>query len=218
MSKRFAIFGLGQFGRSLARSLAELGCDVLAVDRSQKLVDAIAGHVAQAAVADVRDREALAELCSSKFDVAVISMGAALEASILATLHLCELGIEEIWAEASNEDCAVVLSRVGATRTFSPERDMGERLARRFANPNLIQYLPLSDEHAVLEAAAPSWAVGKTLAILNLRQEMRLAVIAIRSADETVTVVPGGDVELKQDDLLTLVGRDEDLRAFQKRS
>jgi len=214
--RRFAILGLGQFGRALCRELSRLGAEVLAVDVSAKRIEQIKNEVAGAAIADIRDRAALEELFSSPFDVAVIAIGGALEAAIMATLHLKEMGVEQIWVEANTREREQVMLRVGATRVISPEREMGRRLAQRLANPNLMEFLPLTGGHAVVEVEAPSWALGKSLAELHLRSTMNLAVIRIRSADGKDAVVPGGDARVGGGDVMTLVGLDRDIARFRE--
>jgi trk system potassium uptake protein TrkA len=214
---RVAVLGLGQFGRALARALTRDGCEVLAVDSDARQVERVRDDVAYAAMADVRDQAALRELFASPFDVVIIAIGGSLEASILATFHLLELGVKEVWAEANSDEWAEVLTRVGAKRIVSPEREMGRRLARQIANPNLLEFLPLTEGHGVQEVEAPPWTHGKTLADLNLRAAMNLAVIAIRSPSGKVIVIPGGAARVEPRATLTLVGSDTDLTRFRER-
>lgn len=213
---RYAVLGLGEFGQALSSELSHLGCEVLAVDRNPKLVEKARDEVAMAAVADIRSAAALRELFNTPFDGAVIAIGGNLEASILATLHLQELKVPRILAEATTPEAAEVLRRVGATDIFSPERDSGRRLAGRLANPNLVEFIPLTSGYGVVEVEAPAWTHGKTLAELDLRRRFSLAAIAIRSPDEGVAVVPGGRAQIRPGDKLTLVGRDEDLAKFRE--
>jgi len=212
--KRIAVLGLGQFGSSLARELTKLGVEVLAVDNSTRKIERIKDDVSMAAVADVRYRPSLEELVTGPFDVAVVSIGTSLESAILATLHLKELGVEEVWAEAGSDERADVLRKVGATRVISPERDMGRRTAARLANPNLVDFLPLTGDWGVVEAAAPDWCVGKTLGDLDLRNRMKLAIIAIRKPDGNTVVVPGAAAPIGEGDAMTVVGREQDLAKF----
>ena len=215
--RRFAVLGLGQFGHSLAVELAKLGCEVIAVDMSSKKIEAIRNEVSMAAAGDIRDRAVLEEMCGHAIDVAVIAIGGSLEASVLAILHLLDLGVKDIRAEASTDDRALALSKVGATRILSPERDMGRRVAQGLANPNMVEFLPLTEGHGVVEMEAPSWTHGKTLAELALRRTMGLAVIAVRPPEEGPVVVPGGDTKLDHKYRVTLVGRDQDLTKFRER-
>jgi len=218
MSKRrYAVLGLGQLGRNMARELTRLGCEVLAVDRNAKAVDSIRDEVASAAVADIRDKEALRELFSSHFDGAVVAIGGSLEAAIMATLYLREMGIAEIWAEANADDRADVLQRVGATRIIAPERDMGRRLAQQLVNPNLVDFLPLTAGHGVVELEAPAWTHEKTLAELDLRKNMSLAVVAVHRSGGPV-IIPGGQTKLTAGDRIVLVGKDSDLTRFRERT
>jgi trk system potassium uptake protein TrkA len=215
--RRFAVFGLGLFGRTLATEMSRLGCEVLAVDVSARKVDAMRDDVMKAAVADIRDRAALEELLTSKFDAAVIAIGGALEASIMATLHLRELGVEEVWAEATTADRAEVLQRVGATKILSPERDLGRREAQRLANPNLLEFLPVTSGYGVVQVEAPAWTHEKTLIELGLRREMSLTVIAIRTGEGVDVLVPDGAAAIREGDVLTVVGRDADIARFRER-
>lgn len=217
MRKRIAVLGLGQFGKVLATELAAQGCEVLAVDQAAREVEAVRDQVAVAAIADIRDKKALEELFTSRFDVAVVAMGNELEATVMATLHLKELGIEEVWAEANEPDRAEALKKVGATHVLAPESDMARRVAQQLANPNLIEFLPLMEGHGVVEIEAPDWTHGKTLAELDLRATTGIAVIGIRYADGNVDIVPGGAAHLGAGDVLTLVGSDGNLAKFRER-
>ena len=215
--KRYVVLGLGQFGKTLAVELCAAGCEVLAVDRNPKLVEMITSSVTSAAVADVRDKEALREILSTDFDAAICAMGNSFESCILATLHLKEIGFKEVYAEAADAQRAEVLLRVGASRVVSPERDQGRRLAQSLATPNLLEFIPLTEGYGVVEVEAPKWTLGNTLGDLDLRNTMNVAVIAIRDVDGVVAVVPGAAASVSPGDRITLVGRDSDLNAFQDR-
>jgi len=216
-NKRFIVMGLGEFGRALAPELARLGGEVLAVDISPRKVESVRDQVTMAVVADIRDRAALQELITSTFDVAILAIGGSLEASIMATLHLKELAVREIYVEANSPDRAEVLRRVGADHVISPEQDLGMRLARRLSNPNLIDFLPITEGYGVIKVEAPYWTHEKSLIDLELRKKMNLTVIALHSADGKDVVAPGANTVVHKGDHLTLVGRDSDLVRFRDR-
>ena len=217
-AKRCIVLGLGEFGRTIAVELCKAGVEVLAVDRTERRVNAIRDDVTVAAVADVRDGEALKELLSTRFDLAIIAIGGSLESSILAAMHLKAAGVEEVWAEAGDSAREEVLRRIGVDRIFSPERDLARRLAQRIARQDLAEFIPIADGHGVVEMPAPGWMIGKTLLQLDLRKKMHVAVISVRSAAGTVTVVPRAGHEIKEGDKLVLVGSDEDLLHVRERS
>jgi trk system potassium uptake protein TrkA len=217
MSKRCLVIGLGEFGRTLAMELARLDVEVVAVDISDKRAQELRDHVSSALATDVRDPEAIAELCSNRFDLAVVAMAGSLEASILATMHLKQQRVDEVWAEASDSSRAEVLRRVGADRVFSPERDYARRFAQRVARQDLAEFIPIADGYGVVEMAAPSWMTGKTLIQLELRQTHNVAVVSIKSAGGEVTVVPAAGKEILEGDILVLVGSDEDLARLREK-
>ena len=142
----FVVLGLGRFGSSVARSLCELGHEVLAVDRDEKLVENIAPDVTQAVQANAVDEDALAELGVQNFDAAIVAIGTDIRASILATVLLKEAGVPKVLAKAVDDLHARVLYKVGADRVIFPERDMGQRVARSLVAPNILDLMALSDD------------------------------------------------------------------------
>ncbi len=127
--KSFVIIGLGRFGMALSKELSRIGHEVLAIDYDPALISEVADYVTHAVEADAKNEMALKEIGLSNFDVAVISIGSDLEASIIATLTCKELGIKTIIAKATSESHGKVLSKIGASKIIFPERDMGTRLA-----------------------------------------------------------------------------------------
>ena len=132
--KQICIIGLGQFGTHLARTLARLKCDVLAIDMDEKSVAAIRDDVHQALITDVRDLAALKSVVTKDIDEAVVSLGESMEASILCTLHLHKLGVKRIRAKASSRDHAAILKAVGATDVIFPEHETAERMAHQIVS------------------------------------------------------------------------------------
>ncbi|MHC4937386.1 MAG: potassium channel family protein [Planctomycetota bacterium] len=210
-AKRCIVVGLGEFGRTIAVELARLGVEVLAVDQSDNRVMMVRDEVASAVSADARDPEVFNELCSTSFDLAIIAIGGSLEASILAAMHLMHHKVGEIWAEANDPAREEVLRRIGVDRLFSPEKDLGRRMAQRIARQDLAEFIPIAEGHGVIEMRAPNWMVGKTLVQLDLRNTHNVSVISVRSAGGEVTVVPKAGREIREGDTLVLVGKDEDL-------
>ena len=216
-AKRCIVVGLGEFGSTMAVELSRAGVDVLAVDQSEKRVNAIRDQVTVAAIADVRDAETFKELITSPFDLAIVAIGGSLESSILAAMHLKAARVGEVWAEAGEPAREEVLRRIGVDRIFSPERDLARRMAQRVARQDLAEFIPVTEGYGIIEMPAPQWMIGKTLIQLDLRKEMAVAVISVRSAGGKVTVVPSAGYEIKEGDTLVLVGSDEDLLRLRKR-
>jgi trk system potassium uptake protein TrkA len=210
--KRIVVIGLGQFGRSIARKLAET-CEVVVIDMNQAIINDLADHVELALRLDARDLASLASVVNREFDEAVVSIGEIFEASILCVLHLKKIGVPIIHAKALNEDHGKILQAVGATNVIFPEQDSALRLARQIDNPNLLDFVELSDDTSVMEVAPPDSFCGKTLLELDLRRKFNVYVIAVKEIIPGRTVViPGPDFVVKDSDSLVIVGLDSALQ------
>lgn len=209
---QFLVIGLGNFGHNVAVSLFEGGHEVLAVDLNNKKIEQIKGKVTQAVVANVKDKEALSEFLSSDVDAAIVSLGDKLEASILTTLYLKDLGIKRIIVKAINDDHGQILRLIGATEVIYPEKEEATRLAQRLTIPNLIEHIPLASEYSIMEIAAPDNFVGKSLKELQLRSKYNVEVIAIKDVLlDTLHLIPGADVKIKPDSVLIVIGKEPDI-------
>jgi len=209
---QYAVLGLGEFGRTVARTLADLGHEVLCVDSREQTVQQIAQSVTRAVVADLCDRDAIRELPLGDMDGVVVAMGANLEASVLATLYLREMGIERIIAKATREDHGKILRALGVTEIVSPEREMGEKVARKLTTPNFIDYFPLQPGISVRELAPPASFLGQKIVEIPLREKWGVELLAVRDASQDkVEMLPPQGLVLEGKDRLVLLGRDDDL-------
>jgi trk system potassium uptake protein TrkA len=206
----FAVIGLGRFGRSVALTLVELGHSVLGVDREEARVQAVSRQLTHAVQADATDEETLNALGVRNFDAVVVGIGANIEASVLVTLMLKQLGVPRVVAKASSELHGRVLERVGADRVVFPEREMGVRIARRLVAPGVLDLIELTPDVSVEELTAAGKIAGRTLRELDLRAKYGVTVLAIRRGED-VEVSPRPDVRIQQGDVLVVIGRNEQL-------
>jgi len=216
--RRFTVIGLGSFGHHLARALYEMGHDVLAVDHERAAVDAIQAHCSRAALADAADKEELEAAGVAGADVGVVGLGTRVDASILATLFLKELGVKEIVAKAVSHDHGRILSRIGATEVIYPERDVALRLAQNLAEPDVLERIPFLEGYALVEILAPDTLWGKTLAESRLRKDHHLSVALIkrRIQGEETAVPARGEEKIQRRDILVVLAQTEDVEAFRK--
>lgn len=206
--KSFAVIGCGRFGSAVARTLFDLGNEVLAIDGDMDVVDNIAGQVTHAIQADVMDEGVLRELGLSNFDVAIVSIGSDLQASIMATLIVKELGVNKIVAKAQSELHGKVLKKIGADKVIFPERDMGVRVAHNLTSNSIVDYIELSPDYSILEIeAVPKW-YNKTLEELKLRNKYKVTVMAVKRGEE-VNVSPGPSYQIHDGDILVALGASE---------
>jgi trk system potassium uptake protein TrkA len=210
--RSFAVIGLGKFGFNVARVLYELGQEVTAIDEDKEIVQKIQEFSTQAVVTDATVAENLLALGINNVDVAVVSMGEKMDASILIALHLKEMGVPEIWVKAINEDHGKILTRLGVTEVIHVEKAMAERIAQSLSRPNVIDYLPVSEGYSIQEFAVPSAFTGKSLAELDLRRKYGVFVIAVKELiPERVVLNPEADFVFKDSDIMVILGSDVDL-------
>ncbi|NLL20331.1 MAG: TrkA family potassium uptake protein [Firmicutes bacterium] len=206
--KSFAVIGAGRFGENLALSLSEMGHDVLVFDADEKKVQELSYQVTHAVQGDSTNEETLKTLGITNFDVVVVAIGVDLQASILTSLILKDLGVKYIIAKAQNALHGKVLEKIGVDRVVFPEKDMGIRIARQLAAYNVLDCIDLSPDYSVTEFIAPKKMEGKSLGELGLRARYGINVIAIRSG-EKINISPLADYMISKGDLLIALGENK---------
>ena len=206
------LIGLGRFGGAVARTLVELGYEVLAVDSDPVLVQRYSQTLTHVVEADTTDRAALEQLGAADFKKAVVAIGTDIEASILTTASLSDLGIDQIWAKAVTEPHGRILERIGADRVVFPENDMGERLAH-VVTGKMIDYIELDEHFALIETMAPATIVGKTLGEAEVRRKWGITVVCIKSVGDAFTYATA-DTLVREGDILVVAGKTNQAEAF----
>ncbi len=215
---KFAVIGLGSFGSYVAKTLYEMGHEVLAIDEDKSRVDSLKDAATHVIHMDAADKENLQAVGITEMDVVVVSSGPEMESSILATLFLSEMGIGRIVAKALTQDHAKILAAVGATEVVYPEKDMAIKTALRLSNPNILEYLPLVSGLRIQEIAAPEKFIGKSLSELDLRNKYGIQVMAIKGIiPEKTTFIPKSDFVIKDSDILIIIGEEEQLKKLDKK-
>jgi trk system potassium uptake protein len=213
MKKQFVVVGLGRLGLSMVATLDSLGHEVLAIDNSESVIQSLADDLPNVhlVATDATDEDAMRGLNVEGFDTAALMIGENhIEASILATATLKEVGVPRIVARATGGIHARVLERVGADRVIQPEREIGEQLARTMASPVLLDYVDLGEDEALIEAQVPRAWLHKSLSELNLSQKMGLTVLALKPKGGP-GILPYGDSVLHDGDVLVVGGTRKDL-------
>lgn len=209
---RYAVIGLGKFGSTVVRSLHVRGHEVIAIDQDKQRVLDVRDSSTQAIEADCTDQDTLRALGIHDADAVVVSLGERMDASILVTLYLKDMGLKEIVVKAISEDHGKVLGLIGATEIVHPERDTARRVARGLGVRSIVEYLPLAADSSLVEVKVPDEFVGRTFAELDIRKRFQVLVVAIKRG-ESLLLATGGGERLQAGDVLVLVGRDSDLDA-----
>jgi trk system potassium uptake protein TrkA len=219
------VCGLGNFGFTVATSLAELGGEVIAIDKDEVLVESIKDLVAQAISADATDEKTLRALGIPEVDAAVVAIGS-MDQSTITTIVLRRIGVSRIIARALSDAHAHVLDEVGASRVIRIEEQMGQQVARLLIAPHILERTTFAPGHSLVEVRAPRRIIGKSIRTARMREDHHINLVAIQrrrpSLDDqgrsilslTTDVVPGADDTIKESDVLILAGSDKALEDF----
>ncbi|MCX5067757.1 TrkA family potassium uptake protein [Micromonospora lupini] len=206
------VIGLGRFGCHLAGALNRMDREVLAIDRDADQVQRFSTQLDRVVQADATEEGALRQLGVTSFGRAVVAIGASVEASVLTVLALVELGLPQIWARATSQKHAKILSSVGAHHVIFPEAETGDRVAHLIVS-RLLDFIEFDDDFAIATVRVPQSLVGRTL--LDLRPDERYGVRVIGAK------VPGerfryasDDTELPQGGVLVVEGGIEQVQRF----
>lgn len=227
--KQFAVIGLGRFGFSVAKTLAEKGQQVLAIDKREDLVQNVMDFVSKAVCLDATDEKAAKSVGLQNVDVAVCGIGTNLEESILVTLVLKDLNVPEIICKANSMEHKKVLEKIGATKVILPEKDSGERIAMTLVSTSdtILDHIGLSDNSSIIERIVPERFVGGTLRGLNIRAKYGVNVIAIKKKikvkknkeqveEEQINVTPNAEDVLAPGDILVIFGENDKIENFKE--
>ena len=211
--KRVVVVGLGIFGFNLAKELFQKGLEVIAIDKNKEVIQKIKDFCTKAILADPTDKEVMEAMGIQADDVVIISFGEDLAASTLMTLHLKELNVKNIIVKAPNEDHKRILEKIGATEVIIPEKEMASKVARSLISPNVLDYIPLSQDYTICEIAPPASFLGKTIGEIQLRKKHHIGVIASRDVlTDQIQMIPSADFVIKDSDILVVIGKEEDIQ------
>jgi trk system potassium uptake protein TrkA len=210
--KQFVVIGLGNFGYHLATHLCAKGHDVMAIDKDAGRVQAIKDLVSQAVAADATDREVLETLGLKQMDTVVVCIGTEMNNSVLATLNLKDIGVKRVVAMAISDAHGRILEKVGVSDVVFPEKDLAISLAEKLHNPNMLEYLPFTEDYSIIQLAPPKEFIGKALRELDLINKYGVQVVAIKELiPDRINMIPTASFVVKDSDILILLGPNKSL-------
>lgn len=215
MKKQIAVIGQGQFGVAVAITMTNMGHDVLAIDLNERKVQQVASQVTHAVQADATNEDVLKDLGIGNFDIAVIAVGSRIETNILATILAKKLGVPNVISRAETELHGSILEKIGADRIVYPEWETGIRLAQGVSLIDVEDYMPLAKNYGVIKLKAPPYLVGQKLSELDLgpKGKWPVAVFMLQRGEEII-MNPRQSETIKEDDVLILAGKHDDLEKF----
>lgn len=214
--KEFVVFGVGDFGMNVAKTLSNSGAIVMVVDKNENQLEKVASEVTHTICADATNPEAMKQLGIRNYDGAVVGIGHNLETSALITMQLEEMGVPFIMVKASTDIEGRILTRLGADKVIFPDREMGIRVANDIMNGNYFEAIELSEEYSIVDMMAPSDWVGKNLQQLNIRSKYGVSIIGIRGLEET-NINPAAEYTLQPQDVLIVLGHNTEIQRLREK-
>ncbi len=206
------IIGLGRFGAGAAGQLDRLGREVLAVDDNQLLVQKWSERVTHAVQADARNIDALRQIGAQDFSVAVVAVGSSIEASVLITANLVDLGIPQIWAKAISQSHGKILSRIGANHVIYPEAEAGVRVAH-LVSGRMLDFIEFDDDFAMVKMYPPKAIRGVPLSDTDIRKKFGVTVVGVKSPGAEFTYATPATV-ISNHDLIIVSGNSGQIEKF----
>lgn len=220
--KRFAVIGLGRFGKKLAIALAMSGAEVIAIDINRSEIDNVRDQVSHAVRLDGSDEEALRAQGVDKVDVGIVGIGqgdGGFEAAILTVVNLKNLGIKEIFARAENPIAGEIFEAIGATKVIYPEVESAQRWAYKLIAPQVAEKIDFAPGYSLARVKAPQSFHDKTVMEIQLRQKYNVNLVAIKRSEEIgipaeagkIINVPMPNTKIFVDDILMIAGSEVDI-------
>ncbi len=224
-AEKFLVIGVGRYGSSIARRLADKGAEVVCFDIKEDKIESIKEDVAMAVTLDSTDIKALQSQNITDIDAAVVSIGENFEAVMLASVHLMDLGIKRVIARAHGEQQKSILLKLGVNEILSPEDEVAEAVTERLVNPSVVGFLQLPDNYEIAEIRTPKAVANRTISDLDLRNKYQLTLVTIKREFEVeikgeklielhVLGVPNSETVIKDTDTLVVFGTMSDVERF----
>lgn len=224
-AEKFLVIGVGRYGSSIARRLADKGAEVVCFDIKEDKIESIKEDVAMAVTLDSTDIKALQSQNITDIDAAVVSIGENFEAVMLASVHLMDLGIKRVIARAHGEQQKSILLKLGVSEILSPEDEVAEAVTERLVNPSVVGFLQLPDNYEIAEIRTPKAVANRTISDLDLRNKYQLTLVTIKREFEVeikgeklielhVLGVPNSETVIKDTDTLVVFGTMSDVERF----
>ncbi|MFT6501978.1 MAG: trk system potassium uptake protein TrkA [Crocinitomicaceae bacterium] len=222
---KFAVIGVGRYGSTIARRLAEKGAQVFAFDPNEEKIENIKDDVAFAVTMDATDIRALRMQNLQEVDAAVVAIGENFEATVLTCVHLLDLGVKRVIARASGDHQRLILEKIGVSEILTPENEVAYVVREKLLNPNIVNFLQLPDDHEIAEIIAPKGAVGRSIDEIGFRNRYEMTLITIKReyeitkngeecTEQHIIGVPKSETIIKEKDTLVVFGAAKSVERF----
>ncbi len=208
--KSVLIIGVGQFGSTIAKRMAELRCEVMAVDTNEESINEVLPYVTVANIGDGTNEEFLRSLGIDNFDLCFVALGSLFQSSLEATSLLKELGAKKVISRATNDIQMKFLLRNGADEVVYPEKQMALRIATRYASDSILDFIQLDSNYSIYELIIPKDWYGKTLSQIDIRKKFNINILTLKRNGEVF--IPSPDTQMQEGDNVFVIGGIKDIQ------
>lgn len=213
MSKKsFAVIGMGRFGQSVVEELIRQEVDVLVIDKDPERIAKMSHIATHAVTLDTTDVQSLKEVGISSIDHVVVAIGKDLQSSILTTLVLKNLGVQQVTVKVQDMNHELIVEKLGADEIIQPEQQSGKRLASKIVSDNVLDYIDLNESHSFIDVKATAKIIDSTVINLDVRNRFKINIVAVRRGEDII--IPDADTVIEESDQLLLIGHNNDLQKF----
>lgn len=213
--KMIAVIGLGQFGRGITDTLIHEGHDVLVIDKLEHNINDYRTFATHAVVADSTEESQIKSLGLSNFDYVIVAIGEDIQASILTTLILKDIGVKKVWVKSINRNHSKILDKIGADYIIRPEKEIAIKLVNQILHGHILDYVELSDEYSIVEIKSSKRLSGRTLDDLSLRNTYGISLLGIKEQGQ-IDINPSPDIVIDKKDILIIIGSNKEIDRFKK--
>lgn len=208
--KSVLLVGLGRYGKHIARTLNELGHEVMAIDTKEERVDAVMPFVTSAQIGDSTDEDFLRSLGVKNFDLCIVAIGDDFQSSLETTALLKDLGGKYVVARAARDRHAKFLLRNGADEVVYLEKQLAKWTAIKYSSDHIFDYIELDRDYSIMEVDIPKRWLNKSIIELDIRKKYGINIIAAKH-DHKLNMEIGANYILRENDTLLVVGKSTDI-------
>ena len=213
--KSILIIGLGRFGKHMAQKFSEQGNDILAVDTDEDRVNAVLPFVTDAQIGDATNEMFVESLGVANFDLCVVAIGDNFQSSLETTSLLKDMGARFVLSRASRDVHAKFLLRNGADEVVKKKKETAERLAVKYGNDSVFDYIEINEDYSIYEIGVPASWVGKSILDKKVRTKYNISILATKRGKE-IYPLPHPDHVFSETESLMILGRNEDVKRLIK--
>ena len=203
--KTVLIIGLGRLGHHLCINMAQLGNEVMIVDKNEESIQDLLPYATMAKVGDCTNEDVLRSLGVGNFDICFVCIGSNFQSSLEITSLIKEMGAKYVVSKANRDIHAKFLLRNGADEVIYPEKDIAERCAAKYSMDNVFDYIEISSHYGIYEISPMKEWVGKTIRESNIAARFRVTIIGIKREGYESQIMPSADDYIEEGEHLIVL-------------